>query len=121
MGKHFAWANTLHGQTQNANESFNSLIWERALKTRYHSLTKLKMCVHDAISYFNYGGQSVVDTLKFLYVDAGVYTTKAVVHPNMIRKYNTGYKRKSYVERETKGNLWIETEKSDSLKQKGVT
>ena len=43
------------------------------------------MCVHDAISYFNYGGQSVVDTLKLLYVDAGVYTTKTVIHDNMIR------------------------------------
>ena len=51
----------LHGHTQNANESFNSLIWERAPKTKYCTLSKLKMCVYDAISYFNYRGQSVID------------------------------------------------------------
>ena len=37
----------LHGQTQ------NSLFWVRAMKLRYCGLSKLKLCVYDAISYFN--------------------------------------------------------------------
>ena len=84
----------LHGQTQNANESFNALIWERAPKSRYCSLSKLKMCVYDAISYFNYGAQSIIDTLMLLHVDAGFYTTKMASDANVKRKYNAGYKGK---------------------------
>ena len=51
----------MHGKTQNANQSFNSLIWERAPKIRYCGLSKLKFS-------FNYGGQSIIDTLKLLNV-----------------------------------------------------
>ena len=45
-------AKCLHGQTRNANESFTSLIWERAPKIRYCVLMKMKLCVYDAISHF---------------------------------------------------------------------
>ena len=79
----------LHGQTQNAKESFNSLNWECAPKTKSCSLNKLKLCV----SYFNYGGQSVIDTLK-LSINAGTYTKMFVSDANVCRKYNAGYKGK---------------------------
>ena len=79
----------MHGQTQNANESFNSLIWERAPKTS--SLNKLKLWVYDAVSYFNYNEQSVSDTLKLLNINAGTYTKMFVSDANICRKYNAGY------------------------------
>ena len=85
-------AKCLHGQTQNANESFNALIWERAPKTRYCGLVKLKLCVYDAVSHFNYGGQSVIDTFKLLNINAGTYTTMMANKINVTRKYNAGYK-----------------------------
>ena len=43
----------LHGLTQNHNESFNSMIWERAPKNTYISLEKMKFAVYDAVGCFN--------------------------------------------------------------------
>ena len=71
----------LHRKTKNANESFNSLIWERAPKSKYCGLKKLKLGVYDAIGYFNYRGQSIIDTLKLLNIsNAGMMIAE--------RKYN---------------------------------
>ena len=75
-------AKCLHGQTQSAIESFNSLIWERAPKIRYCGLMKLKLCVYDVISHFNYGGQSILDMLKLLNIDAGGNTNMMVSYMN---------------------------------------
>ena len=46
------------------------------------------------MSYFNYGGQSVIDTLKLLSINAGTYTKMFVSDANVCRKYNAGYKGK---------------------------
>ena len=45
----------LHGKTQNANECFNGMIWERLPKTKYVGFEKLKLGVFDDIANFNYG------------------------------------------------------------------
>ena len=112
----------LHGQTQNANESFNSLNWERAPKIRYCGLSKLKLCVYDAISYFNYSGQSVIDTLKLLGIDAGIYTTKLVIDSNLHRRYNAGYKAEATSIQRQKIIRGLKKKKSDSNKKhEGVT
>ena len=84
-----------HGNTQNANESFNSLIWGRAPKTRYCGLPKLKLSVYDAVSYFNYGSQSIIGTYKLLVIDAGSHTNKFAVNVNILRTYTAGYKGKN--------------------------
>ena len=42
-------------ETQNANECFNGMIWERLPKTKYVGFEKLKLGVFDAIVNFNYG------------------------------------------------------------------
>ena len=80
-----------HGNTQNANESFNSLIWERAPKTRYCGLPKLKLSVYDAVSYFNDGSQSIMDTYKLLGIAAVTHTKKFAVNVNILRTYTAGY------------------------------
>ena len=43
----------LHGKTQNQNESFNSMIWDRIPKTRYVSLTQLELGFYDPVANFN--------------------------------------------------------------------
>lgn len=45
-------AKCLHGQTQNANESFNGMIWECIPKTRFVSLRNLKFGVYGAVANF---------------------------------------------------------------------
>ena len=115
-------AKCLHGHTQNANESFNALIWERAPKIRYCGLAKLKLCVYDAVSFYNYGGQSVIDTLKLLDIDAGYYTRMHLSNANVFRKYTAGYKGKKTSKQRRKMIRGLKKKKGDSLKKKeGVT
>ena len=38
----------LHDKTQNQNESFNLMIWDRIPKTNYVALTQLELGVFDA-------------------------------------------------------------------------
>ena len=45
----------LHGKTQNQNESFNALIWERLPTSTYFSMTQLKFGSYDAVEHFNIG------------------------------------------------------------------
>ena len=108
----------LHGQTQNANESLDALIWERAPKTRYCGLAKLKLCVYDAVSYFNYGALSIIDTLKLLGIDAGRYTLKSAVDANIQRRYNAGYKAKTTSMKRRKVIRGLKKKKGDNIKKK---
>ena len=50
----------LLGKTQNQNESFNSMIWDRIPKMRYVSLTQLELGVYDAVANFNIGKKASV-------------------------------------------------------------
>ena len=109
-------AKCLHGQTQNTNGSFNSLLWERAPKIRNCRLMKLKWCVTNAISHFNYGGQSILDTLKLLNIDAG-NTTMMVSDMNIVRKYNAGYKVEISSKQRRKVIRGFKKKKSDSIKK----
>jgi len=115
-------AKCLHGLTQNANESFNSLIWERAPKSRYCSLSTLEICVYDAVSYFNYGAKSVIDTLKLLHIDAGKFTKLMASDANITRMYNAAYKDKDSSKLRRKIIRGLKKKKSDNLRNKeGVT
>ena len=55
-------AKCLHGQTQNANESFNAMIWEP--KANCCGLNILKLSIYDATASFNYGGKGDQYVLK---------------------------------------------------------
>ena len=56
----------LHGLTQNANESFNAMIWERVPKSCYCGINKVKLAVYDAVGIFNYGCKAILDMLRLL-------------------------------------------------------
>ena len=49
----------LHGKTQNQNESFNAMIWERAPKNTYCANEKLELAVCDASANINEGRQEI--------------------------------------------------------------
>ena len=42
----------LHGKTQNQNESFNRMIWDRVPKSRYVGKDTFDLGVHDAVANF---------------------------------------------------------------------
>ncbi len=64
----------LHGQTQNANEAYNAIIWNRCPKTVFVNRTVLELSVFSATISFNDGfkGLSTVFS-KLGFVDPGHY------------------------------------------------
>jgi len=72
----------LHGLTQNQNESFNNLIWERAPKTRYIASDKLNFAVNDAICTFNNGRSGTLELWKGVGIEPGFYTTELCIQPS---------------------------------------
>ena len=92
LTKHEELAKCLHGRTQNANESFNNMIWERAPKANYCGLNTLKLSVYDAVASFNYGGKATLDILSFLNLEPGYFTMKMCEQLNFTRKYVSAYK-----------------------------
>ena len=75
-----------NGKTQNQNESFNALNWERAPKNVYLSLEKLRFAVYDAVAVFSDGRQGSLNVLKAVGVQPGYYTTELCCMLNLKRK-----------------------------------
>ena len=84
--KHEELSKCLHGKTQNHDESFNALIWERAPKNVYLSLEKLRFAVYDAVAVFSDGRQGSLNVLKAVGVQPGYYTTELCCMLNLKRK-----------------------------------
>ena len=66
----------LHGLTQNANESFNVMTWERVPKSRFVGYEKLKFGIFDAVASFNIGSKSSLQIMEKLGLTPGRFTTK---------------------------------------------
>ena len=79
-------AKCLHGKTQNSNESYNGMIWNRVPKAHHVGLQTLKLGVYDTIAHFNMGAKASLDILKDMNVTPGVYTTKLAQSINARRK-----------------------------------
>ena len=75
----------LNGLTQNANESFNAMIWERVPKIRFVGFEKLKFGVLDAVASFNIGSKASLQIMEVLNLIPGNYTTKGCITINNSR------------------------------------
>ena len=82
----------LHGKTQNANESFNRMIWDRIPKQTFVSLTQLKIGVYDAVAYFNIGAKASLDIFKELSMEPGFHMIAGCKALNNERKRNAEYR-----------------------------
>ena len=82
----------LHGKTQNANESFNGMIWNRIPKATHVGINNLSLGVYDAIAYFNYGMKATLDVFKMLNIEPDIYTMQICDNLNKERKRNALYK-----------------------------
>jgi hypothetical protein len=63
----------LHGKTQNQNESFNAMIWERIPKATFVSLRQLRLGTYDAVSNFNIGRKASILLYEKLDMIPGYY------------------------------------------------
>ena len=82
----------LQGKTQNANESFNSTIWDRIPKATRDGLSTLYSGVYDAVQHFNYGQKAALNTIRLLDTDPGIHLTKSCGSINNKRKHQSIYK-----------------------------
>ena len=82
----------LHGKTQNANESFNGMIWNRIPKATHIGINNISLGVYDAIAHFNYGMKATLNVFKMLNIEPGIYTLQILDNLNKERKRNPLYK-----------------------------
>ena len=85
-------AKCLHGKTQNQNESYNAMIWERVPKITYVGIDKLELATYDATANFNDGRQATIDMYKQLKIHPGCYTGLGCISLNKLRKSSAKYK-----------------------------
>lgn len=67
----------LHGGTQNQNEAFNALIWQRATKETHSGLLTVELATFLAVCHFNDGAKSILKILENLDICPGANTTRA--------------------------------------------
>ncbi|EDO33469.1 predicted protein [Nematostella vectensis] len=84
----------LHGKTQNQNESFNAMIWQRVPKEVFVARPVLEFGLYDAVAHFNQGSATVVDLYRRLKIDAGKYTNSGCTALDSGRIYGAEYKER---------------------------
>ena len=82
----------LHGKTQNANESYNVMIWNKVPKHTHVGLKNLFFGVSDAIANFNYGQKATIDVFRTLNIAPGTNTIRGCTTVNRNRKRQREYK-----------------------------
>lgn len=114
-------AKCLHGRTQNANESVNSVIWSRLPKSIFVQKETLKVGVYEAILSFNQGSISRCHVLEELGLSPGFYTTRAMHAADRERLRKANYD----IQQRTKEARIIRRQKKcrleDKLKEKNST
>ena len=113
----------LHGQTQNANEALNKIIWQKCPKTIFASKTIVDIATSSAVLYFNDGAKGLLNVFGNSNITPGVHTQLLTAKVDKRRVQNMQYKsreatkkrrkklrsiRKGYHdnEKETEGNVY---------------
>ena len=79
----------LHGETQNQNESFNGIIWQRIPEDVCVNAATFEMGVYDALSHFNLGNIATVNIYNYFGFHSGYYTLFALDCNNKKRVNNS--------------------------------
>ena len=79
------------GETQNAKESLNNIVWTRAPKNVYVGKTVIEIAVTSAVLSFNDGGKGILAVLMYLGLKAG-YFIFGLTHKNETRIKKTNIK-----------------------------
>ncbi|GFU25639.1 uncharacterized protein TNCV_3622021 [Trichonephila clavipes] len=66
----------LHGKTQNANESFNGVLWSIIPKETFVELLTLQFGVFLAVLQFNDGSKGILSVLEYLHIPMGYFILK---------------------------------------------
>ena len=63
----------LHGKTQNANESFNNIVWLKCPKTVFVNRQNIELGINSAILQFNDGAHGIINVLEQFSIRYGIY------------------------------------------------
>lgn len=108
----------LHGRTQNANESFNGMVWQRIPKVTYVGLDLFRFGVFDAVAHFNVGWKASVLIFEKLSVIPGRYCSKGFDSLNKKRLVNAAYKSSVGAKKRRKILRGLSKSKGDKIEQK---
>ena len=108
----------LHGKTQNHNESFNGMVWNRIPKTTYLSYQQLEFGIYDAVANFNIGFKASVLIYEKLGFCPGTFTLRGCQHRNRKRLFQSSYKMSSPVKKRRKILRAQKKSKADKTKEK---
>ena len=107
----------LHGKTQNQNESFNGLVWQRVPKEVFVAKDTIEFGLYDAIAHFNYGAQTVMELYTALGISPGKYTEIGCETMDRERLYKAAYKEKESNKKRRKVLRGQKKKKEDKKKQ----
>ena len=85
----------LHGRTQNVNESFNGMVWNRIPKANHVGRHTLRFGVYDSIAHFNNGAKAAFDILTKMNIEPGKHIIKGLNIQNLTRKRSSAYRMSS--------------------------
>jgi len=88
----------LHGKTQNQNESFNGMIWNRAHKETFIKLIQFENAVYDSVAHFNVGNQASLDIYNGMGIDCGFHFVNGC-HANNEFRLSCAAKQSSSISR----------------------
>lgn len=89
----------LHGKTQNANESFNGVLWNFLPKLHFVELKTLQLGSYIAVLQFNDGAKGILSVLKKLHLQTGSYMLSGLESTDFARISDS--KRKSLPQAKT--------------------
>ena len=100
----------LHGQTQNANEAFNSILWKKCPKEIFVGRSTLELATYSAIITYNDGFERLSDVLSKLGLEVSMYFFDGAAKKNnqriascMKRSSEKGKKRRKILRATRKG------------------
>ena len=84
----------LHGKTQNQNESFHGVLWDRVPKAAYVGKDIFEIGVFDAVIHFNEGYSGILEVFREIGLSPGCFTQKWWKQMDISRLRSAEYKEK---------------------------
>ena len=84
----------LHGRTQNQNESFHGVLWDRVPKATYVGKDIFEIGVFDAVVHFNEGYSAILEVFREIGLSPGFFTQKWCKQMDISRLQAAEYKEK---------------------------
>ena len=83
----------IHGQTQNANEAFNHILWQKCPKQVFVGRDTIKLSLYSAVINFNIGFSGIMQALRTLGLSISKYANHGCIKKDQLRIAHSKRKR----------------------------